>query len=62
MSYGRTDPPQPVYVDPLVAIGIVVALCVVLILGTCGGFFLGEKEVVWEEGEGWGVEREQRMG
>jgi hypothetical protein len=23
---------------------------------------LGEKEVVWEEGEGWGVEREQRMG
>jgi hypothetical protein len=36
MSYGRTDPPHPVSVDLLVAIGIVVALCVLLILGTCG--------------------------
>jgi hypothetical protein len=36
ISYGQTDPPQPVHVDPLVAIGIVVALCVLMILGTCG--------------------------
>jgi hypothetical protein len=41
MSYGRTDPPHPVNIDPLVAIGIVVALCVLLILGTCG--------IVWVE-------------